>query len=931
MQFKFDANQEYQLAAVDAAVNLFEGQPHGSLLPSLAPTPRQLQLGSVAAQPQIDFAETLAFAAVDNRLSLDETALLQNLQTVQSTAGITPDKELICIEEDIETVAGKAKVRFPNFSVEMETGTGKTYVYLRTALELFRRFGWRKFIVVVPSVAVREGVLKTLQITERHFRELFANTPYKYAAYDSENLSQVRQFATSANVEFLVMTIDSFNKASNVIRQTTDRLQGETPIHLVQAARPILILDEPQNMESELRVKALAALYPLFALRYSATHRNPYNVIHRLTPYEAYRQGLVKRIEVAGITKENDANQVFMRLVSVATQKHTVTAALAVHQLLKTGQVKEKNVTVRPGNNLQAKTNRPEYEPFTVEEISIADQCVRFSNGTELKTGEARGADKEAIFREQIHYTVEEHCRKQAKLRPLGIKVLSLFFIDRVDSYQTAGGKPGLIREFFTEAFNEAKTKHPELAAQTADAVQAAYFAKRRTKEGAEILEDSKTGESGKDKEAYELIMRRKEQLLSFDEPTAFIFSHSALREGWDSPNVFQICTLNQSVSEMRKRQEIGRGVRLSVDQQGDRVRDEKVNVLTVVANESYERYVARYQDELDDAYGAGTDKPPIQNARKRSVAKLRKNYTLKPEFKTLWDKIKHKTRYSVAIDREKLLGRVLPELDKAKITPPHLVTRKATLEVETDEDGQRFTGLKLAETPTDYRVSAKSFPNLVDVMSNLMEHTTPPVRLTRKTLLELFRRSKNQKAALANPHEFATVAIRLLKEFLADELVDGIKYERINEWYEMTLLEEEIPGWQDHLVPSPNHGVYDHVVWQSEIEREFIEALEDDDRVKLYLKLPGWFLVPTPVGDYNPDWAIVLEPRDAHGKPTSEPLLYLVRETKDTSRPDSLRGNEKRKLDCGKQHFGGALGVDYDVIQTAAQLTEQWQRCSSR
>ena len=921
MQFKFDANQEYQAAAVEAVVSLFEGQPNGSLLPSLAPATRQLQLDGVSAKPQIDFAETLAFAAIDNRLALDETALLQNLHAVQTAAGIPADKELICIEEEIETIAGKVKARFPNFSVEMETGTGKTYVYLRTALELFRRYGWRKFIVVVPSVAVREGVLKTLQITERHFRELYANTPYKFAAYDSENLSQVRQFATSGNVEFLVMTIDSFNKASNVIRQTTDRLQGETPIHLVQAARPILILDEPQNMESELRVKALAALCPLLALRYSATHRNPYNLVHRLTPYEAYRQGLVKRIEVAGITKENDANQVFMRLVSVATQKHTVTGTLAVHQLMKTGQVKEKIVTIRPGDNLRAKTSRLEYEAFTVEEISVADQCVRFANGSELKTGEARGADKEAIFREQVRYTVEEHCRKQARLKPLGIKVLSLFFIDRVDSYQGADGKPGLLRQFFAEAFNEAKAKHAEWASLDADAVQAAYFARRKTKEGAEILEDSKTGESEKDKEAYELIMRRKEQLLSFDEPTAFIFSHSALREGWDSPNVFQICTMNQSVSEMRKRQEIGRGVRLAVDQQGERLRDEKVNVLTVVANESYERYVARYQEELDDAYGTGSDKPPIQNARQRGVAKLRKHYTLKPEFKALWEKIKHKTRYSVAIDREKLLEKVMPELDKAKITPPHLVTRKAALQVETDAEGERFTGLKLAEKPADYRVGNAPLPNLVEVMASLMEHTTPPVRLTRGTLLEVFRRSKSQKAAIGNPHEFATIAVRLLKECLADELVDGIQYERINEWFEMALLEDEIPGWEDHLVPSPNHGVYDHVVWQSEIERQFVEELENDDRVKLYLKLPGWFLVPTPVGDYNPDWAIVLEPRDDHGKPTGESLLYLVRETKDTSRPDSMRGNEKRKLACGKRHFKGALDVDYAVVKSAADL----------
>jgi type III restriction enzyme len=918
MQLKFDANQEFQVSAVESVVKLFEGQPTGSLLPSLTTGTRQLGLSGIGAKQQIEFSETIAFSAIDNRLALDVSALLKNLHEIQFANGIPLDPTLQFIEAEADLISGKENIQFPNFSVEMETGTGKTYVYLRTALALFRRYGWRKFIIVVPSVAVREGVTKTFQITERHFRELFANTPYKFAAYDSENLSQVRQFATSSNVEFLVMTIDSFNKASNVIRQTTDRLQGETPIHLIQATRPILILDEPQNMESELRIKALAALNPLFALRYSATHRNPYNVVYRLTPWEAYRQGLVKRIEVAGITKENDANQVFMRLVGVKSEKRTFTARIAVHKLLAKGQVKETIITVRPGESLEAKSNRPEYGAFTVEEINIGEQCVRFTNGTEIKTGEARGADREAIFREQIRYTVEEHFRKQARLKAQGIKVISLVFIDRVENYQQADGKTGIIRQIFNEAFNEIKSDFPDFAGIDPEKAQAAYFAKRRTKEGAEILEDSKTGESEKDKEAYELIMRNKEQLLSFDEPTCFVFSHSALREGWDSPNVFQICTLNQSVSEIRKRQEIGRGVRLAVDQSGDRVRDEKVNVLTVVANESYERYVSQYQGELEDAYGTGADKVPIRNARKRGAAKLKKHFVLKPEFKELWEKIKHKTRYSVEIDSEALLGEVIPKLDAAKITPPQLSVSKAR--VQADEEKDQFAGMLVAKRELG-AIKPGTLPNLVELMGNLMEHTSPPVRLTRRTLLEIFRRTKNQKSAVENPHEFATVAVRLLKEALPDQLVNGVKYERINAWYEMAQLETEIPGWQDHLIPAPKRGVYDQISWQSEIERKFVADLENDERVKLFIKLPGWFLVPTPVGDYNPDWAIVMEKRDKHGKATGEPLLYLVRETKDTGRSESLRPNEARKLTCGKRHFKDALGVDYKVIKSAGEL----------
>src|SRR5437660_2552341 len=323
MEFKFDAQQEYQIHAIEAVAGLLEGQPRNA----------------------IDVTFSLSsLAAVPNILNLSEETLLQNVHAVQDQNKISLDDTLKSIEADIETAGGVEHVLFPNFSIEMETGTGKTYVYIRTALELFRRYGLRKFIVVVPSVAVREGVLKTLQITEKHLRALYENIPYRYYIYDSGNLAQVRQFALSDSIEIMVMTIDSFNKASNVINQSTDLLQAENPIHSIKAARPILILDEPQNMESELRVKALSALNPLFALRYSATHRNPYNLVYRLTPYEAYRKGLVKRIEVASVIQETDANQVFLRLIGITSAKKTLTAHLAVHKLMKGGTVKEQVV-----------------------------------------------------------------------------------------------------------------------------------------------------------------------------------------------------------------------------------------------------------------------------------------------------------------------------------------------------------------------------------------------------------------------------------------------------------------------------------------------------------------------------------------------------------------------------------------------------------
>src|SRR5947209_3401591 len=620
MEFKFDAEQEYQIQAVDAITGLLEGQPRN----------------------EIDLTFALSgFAAVPNRLNLGEEVLLRNLQTVQGENGITPDSALQTIEERLTTAEGEITVRFPNFSIEMETGTGKTYVYIRTILELYRRYGLRKFIIVVPSVAVREGVLKTLKITERHFHSLYNNTPYRYYSYDSNNLAQVRQFALSDSIEIMVMTIDSFNKASNVINQSTDRLQGETPIHLIQTARPILILDEPQNMESELRVKALSALNPLFALRYSATHRNPYNLIYRLTPFEAYRQGLVKRIEVASVVQENDANQVYMKLIHTATEKKKVTAQMAVHKLMKDGTVKEQVVMVKVGDSLEEKTGRRDYQGYEVSEINPGLDLVIFSNGVEISVGETRGADKEAVFKSQIHYTVEEHFRRQLRLRPSGIKVLSLFFIDKVDNYAI---EDGIIRRLFNEAFDSLRAQYeqrdPDWQDKSTESVQGAYFAPRKGK-GDVMYEDSKTGESEKDREAYDLILKDKERLLSLHEPTSFIFSHSALREGWDNPNVFQICTLNQTASEVKKRQEIGRGVRLAVNQVGERIHDEKINVLTVVANESYERYVDRLQSEIVEEYGIEGLPPKPANARERGIVHLRKEFTLRPEFKELWERIK--------------------------------------------------------------------------------------------------------------------------------------------------------------------------------------------------------------------------------------------------------------------------------------------------
>ena len=881
MKFEFDANQDYQRNAIDAVAKLFEGQ-----IP-------------VRTTPQ--FSGEFNFTAIPNHLDLDPDQISVNLKGIQEINGI---------DRDSFPTNG-----FPNFSVEMETGTGKTYIYLRTALELFQRYGMRKFIVVVPSVAIREGVLKTLQITESHFRELYDNLPYRYYVYDSMKLSQIRQFALSDSVEIMVMTLASFNKASNIIRRSAERLQGEKPINLIKATRPILILDEPQRMESTLSLESLSSLSPLFALRYSATHRNLYNCVYHLTPYDAYREGLVKQIEVAGVEESANTNLAFVQVKSIQSQKTRVTAKLAVHKLQKNGTVKQTTLTVKRGDDLGTpnKTNLPEYTGYRVNEINMSWRYVRFDNGVEVKTGESHGADKSAVFEAQIRYTIEEHFRKQERLKDHNIKILSLFFIDKVDNYAP---EDGIIRQLFDKCFNELKQqdrysvwreKHPE-------DVQAAYFAQRKKRTGEIVYEDSKTGEAKKDIEAYQLIMQEKERLLSFDEPTCFIFSHSALREGWDSPNVFQICTLNQTASEMKKRQEIGRGVRLAVNQEGKRVHDGKLNVLTVIANESYWNYVNQLQTEVVEEFGNATRAPKPKNARERDIAKLKKAMMLTPEFETLWERIKHKTRYKVNIDTEKLIVEVVEALDETDIRFPEITIERGRLVVDEKNE---FEDQHIGEGSFEYRLVGSA--NILKLAEHRLAYTTPAMKLTRCTLLEILKRTQNQQVALDNPPEFAKVMVEKIRQKIIHQLIDGIKYEKIGEAYEMCQFDCELESWKDCMVPA-SRSIYDHVIWDSDVEKKFVEGLERRKDIKLYMKLPAFFTVPTPVGNYNPDWAIVKKERDAHGEFTGE-KFYLVRETKSTTDSEELRHREERKISCGMRHFCDTLNVDYEVVTSAEEV----------
>ena len=749
MKFKFEANEPYQIAAIDAAAALFDGQP---ALPS-----------------QLTIPTGATFQVVPNRLDLIEEQLLENLKKVQAELEIPVDETLQIIEGKTESVGGEITVRFPNYTVEMETGTGKTYVYLRTAHRLYQRYGFRKFVVVVPSVAIREGVIKTLKITEAHFREIYSNPPYRFSVYDSGDVRQVKTFALSDGIEIMVMTIDAFKSASTAIRQSKEGL--DPPIFQLQAARPILILDEPQRMESDLSLSALLSLNPLAALRYSATHKKSYNVIYRLTPFDAYREGLVKRIEVDSVVETDNASLPFLRLDEITVKKKTFVAKVAVQKLMRTGKIAEQVLTIKAvadkddEHDLEKLTGRPEYESFVVEQMT--QDSVIFTNGHELKQGQTTGVDREAIFETQIAATIEEHFRKQARLKDKGIKVLSLFFIDKVDSFRS---DDGIIRKLFIKKFNEIKGKYADWEDADPLAVQASYFASYKRKGQSLVVDkDAPTTKEEREaqREAFQLIMQGKEDLLSFgDKPSnkvAFIFSHSALREGWDNPNVFQICTMREVGTDTERRQQVGRGVRLPVTQDGECVRDDQINVLTVIASETYKRFADGLQKEIEDAYGKGSSPPKPANKRKRATITLRKAYLAKPEFKELWNRIKHRTRYAVEINSDKLISEVVPELDKATVRKPRITIQRVKLQVSSKEDLFEPIVASGARTAIDL-AGRYPVPNVIELMEGLLENTTPPMRLSRKTLFSIYQKTTNQQAAIDNPHEFAAATVSIIK-----------------------------------------------------------------------------------------------------------------------------------------------------------------------
>lgn len=881
MKLHFDSNQTYQRDAIAAVVDLFAGQPAAA--------------GSFEWQPDLQQPELLDRLGVANALGLSDARVLANLRTVQQRNSLAP----------ADTIAADDILGTRNFSVEMETGTGKTYVYLRTIHELHRAYGWKKFVIVVPSVPIREGVLQSLDSMAEHFAALYGNVPLDRWVYDSAQVSRLRQFALSTQLQVLVMNIQAFDKkAVAVVHQESDFMQGRRPIELIQQCQPVVIMDEPQNMESENARRAIAELHPLVTLRYSATHRNVHNLVYRLDPVRAYDLGLVKRIEVDSVTDSGDFNRPYLALEEVTASKKGLAAKLKIDAALAGGSVKRKTITVRRNDDdLWALSGQREiYRGYTVTEINAEREFVAFGNGVTLRSGQAQGGHEDAVMRVQLEETIREHFRKELALRsrPAGqrIKVLSLIFIDRVAHYVAADGK---IRRWFEEAYRKlaAVEEFASLVPLPVEQVHNGYFA--RDKEGPK---DSSEGRSTKaDDEAYQLIMREKERLLSPDEPLRFIFSHSALREGWDNPNVFQICTLREGQSEVRKRQEIGRGLRLARIEDGMRCEDPKINRLTLIANESFADFARQLQTEFEEECGVKFEGRIVNKRERRKIA-LRKERFLSPEFRELWERISQKTRYRVEFPTDELIDRAVRIWrDEPEVAVPVIEVTKKAVAVTVHGVEEAVTMVARSSGITEFS------PPLPDIIGHLQRAT----ELTRLTLAEVLRRAGRVSQAFKNPQEFVEQAGAAIKRAKQELMVDGISYERIaGQRYEMQLFEnDEIDSYLSRML-EVEHSIQTAIEYDSEVERAFAKAMDADDDVRLFVKLPRWFMVKTPLGDYRPDWAIV---RECDGK------VYLVVETKGTTDRQALPTEQRLRIKCGEKHFGKCLEVPYVLAKTAEDL----------
>ncbi|CAI2630355.1 hypothetical protein AKUH1B105A_09950 [Apilactobacillus kunkeei] len=1030
LQYK---HQQFQIDAVDAVTSVFEGQPKQSKTSYMMDTGNDKNI-------LLDISEGFK----NELISLSEDEILKNIKYVQKKNGLLQDSKLNKMD-----IGGKDKdTKIDNFrssltlAVEMETGTGKTYTYIKTMLELNKKYGWSKFIVVVPSVAIREGIAKTFDSTAEHFKREYGKSIRSFI-YNSSSLEKIDAFASDAGINVMIINTQAFNARGADARRidmVLDQFRGRKPIDIIAATNPIMIIDEPQSVlggtRSQLNATrvGLAKFNPLFFVNYSATHRENYNMVYRLDAVDAYQKKLVKRISAKGIEMlGSNASNGYLYLESIK-ESPALKARVSFEKISSKGQVVKTFKSLDKGDNIYNLSGEIESyrNGFVISEINSIDQFIEFTNGIKLNVGQVIGdANEDDLRRIQIRETIKSHLDKEESLFKRGIKTLSLFFIDEVVKYKDYESEDNkgkyahifeeeyekLVKDKLTNSFLDDKYReYLERDINKPETVHAGYFSV--DKKGKSVDSKVKRGrESSDDISAYDLIMKDKERLLSFKEPVRFIFSHSALKEGWDNPNVFQIATLRQSSSEIKKRQEIGRGLRLSVNQNGDRQDAEvlgenevqQVNVLTVIANESYENFAAELQKEIsesvknrpkfiepklfegqefeikdsdgniidrmtvDNSQAAeiwsdlklgsiiDSDKQTtseykslssedqnlkienvlnedykkfansiqhlinsvydpkdviIDNANKRTKLKLNKERYASKEFKELWSKIKHKSYYTVDFDDQEIIDKSIQVIDKS-LTVTTLKARITEGNMSANDNG------------TSFKVDSKEFEEIYnpvnEVKYDLIGEVADKVGLLRKTVGHILSGINSQQfdKYKLNPENFIAQISNIINGVKAQNIISHIVYNKLDEvWDEDAIFaNSDIQGIMGENVFEAKKHLYDKIRIDSKVEKNFYNELDEENNVEMYVKLPGGFYINTPVGRYNPDWAIVLnEPERKH--------VYFIAETKGSSDNIelSLKGVENAKIEAARQHFKVISNseVTYDVVDSYEKMMDK-------
>ena len=1020
LQFKV---QHYQTEAVGAVVEVFMGQPYADGVKY------RIDPGKDAAQTLLEDA-----GLRNAEIALTPPQLLDNVHRVQQARGLMLSKDL---RDPVKKSAAPI-----NLDIEMETGTGKTYVYIKTIMELHKRYGWSKYIVVVPSIAIREGVKKSFDITAEHFQQLYGTKPRTFV-YNSSRLHELERFSSDAGVQVMIINIQAFNatgKDARRIYEVLDDFQSRKPIDVIAANRPILIIDEPQKIEGDAKkpsksLEALALFNALFALRYSATHKIERTKVHRLDAVDAYNQKLVKKIAVRGITVKHLAGSTaYLYVDGLEVGKGADFPKARVELEVQTAQgIKRQVKRLSQGMNLHDISGGIEaYKGLFIRDVDANRDIVELSNGDIIGAGEVtQDVTDDAKRRIQIREVIRAHLDKERELFAQGIKTLSLFFIDEVAKYRdydredTLGEYARVFEEEYEALLADylARLDFDEAAERYRKHVEAIPV--RRTHEGYFSIDKNKhfvdgsikkTGETAgqsDDVDAYDLILKDKERLLSFEEPVRFVWSHSALREGWDNPNVFVMGMLKKSDNTTTRRQEIGRGLRLSVDQHGERMDNpvtvHDINELTVVTDESYTEFVTALQKEIVESLSARPRKASVDyffgkhikledgstSVLDQAVAKalynhlIRNDYIdddglvtqaykdaraegtlaeptaeiLKPiidfawplvdalyldvpkptdgrkpkkipfneanfakrEFQELWGRINHKAVYQVEFDSAELIANCIRVLDKAlNVTVMQYLVESGKqvvgLEVEQLEAG---TGFKVSETKVEQSAASAGSTVKYDLLGEIAEKT----QLTRRTCAAILTGINPGTFAKfkQNPEQFITEAARLINEQKATVIVEHLAYDPLDHRYDSSIFTEnqtaqDLSKAGDKLKKS----VYEYVVTDSKVERSFVEQLDVSDEVVVYSKLPRGFFIPTPVGDYNPDWAIAF--RD---DTTKIKHVYFVAETKGSMSTLQLKGVEEAKIECARKFFASLNdkaendGVKYDVVDSYDSLLQ--------